>query len=53
MLTMVEQSVKVPEESRATNLVVKREVVLGGRFGHEMGGFDDKGKPSFMQAFPY
>jgi len=49
----VEQTVKVPEESRSTNLVVKREVVLGGRFVHEMGGFDDKGKPSFTGMYTY
>jgi hypothetical protein len=49
----VEQTVKVPEESRSTNLVVKREVVLGGRFVQERGGFDDKGKPSFAGMYTY
>ena len=49
----VEQIVKVPEESRSTNLVVKRELVLGGRFVQEMGNFDDKGKPTFMGMYTY
>ena len=49
----VEQIVKVPEESRSTNLVVKRELVLGGRFVQEMGGFDDQGKPNFMGMYTY
>ena len=43
----VEQIVKVPKETRSTTVVVKRELVLGGRFVQEMGGFDDKGKPTF------
>jgi hypothetical protein len=49
----VEQTVKVPEESRSTKLLVKRGVVLGGRFVHEEGGFNDKGKPSFIGMYTY
>jgi len=49
----VEQIVKMPEETRSTNLVVKRELVLGGRFVQEMGGFDDKGKPTFRGMCTY
>ena len=49
----VEQIVKVPEEAGPTNLVVKREMVLGGRFVQEMGGFDDKGKPNFTGMYTY
>ena len=48
-----EQIVKVPEESRSTNLVVKRELVLGGRFVQEMGNFDDQGKPTFTGMYTY
>ena len=49
----VEQIVKVPEEDGPTNLVVKRELVLGGRFVQEAGGFDDKGKPGFTGMYTY
>ncbi len=49
----VEQVVKVPEESRPINLDVKRELVLGGRFVQEMGGFDDEGKPTFTGMYTY
>jgi hypothetical protein len=49
----VEQIVKVPKETRSTNLVVKRELVLGGRFIQEMGGFDNKGKPTFTGMYTY
>ena len=47
----VEQIVKVPKEERSTNLVVKRELVLGGRFVQEM--VDDKGKPTFTGMYTY
>jgi hypothetical protein len=43
----VETNVKVPEEIRSTNIVAKRELVLGGRFVQETGGFDDEGKATF------
>ena len=49
----VDQVVKVPKEERSTNLVVKRELVLGGRFVQETGGLDDKGKPGFMGMYTY
>ncbi|MBC8872541.1 MAG: protein kinase [Planctomycetes bacterium] len=49
----VEQTVKVPEEGRSEKLVVKRELALGGRFVHEMGGFDNKGKPNFVGMYTY
>jgi len=49
----VEQIVKVPEDAGSTNLVVKRELILGGRFVQEMGGFDDKGKPTFTAMYTY
>ena len=48
-----EQIVKVPKESRSTNLVVKNELVLGGRFVQAMGGFDDKGKPTYTGMYTY
>ena len=48
-----ETIVKVPEEIRSTNIVAKRELVLGGRFVQEMGGFDDKGKPTFIGMYTY
>ena len=48
-----EQIVKVPKESRSTNLVVKNELVLGGRFVQAMGGFDDKGKSTFTGMYTY
>ena len=48
----VEQIVKVPEETRSTNLVVKRELVLGSRFV-QAGGFDDKGKPTYTGMYTY
>ncbi len=47
-----EQIVKVPKEERSTN-IVKRELVLGGRFVQQMGSFDDKGKPTTMGMFTY
>jgi hypothetical protein len=46
-----EQIVKVPEETRSTNFVVKGELVLGGRFVQEMGNFDDQGKPAFTGMY--
>ena len=49
----VEQIVKVPKETRSTNLVVKRELVLGSRFVQAMGGFDDKGKPTYKGMYTY
>jgi hypothetical protein len=49
----VETIVKVPEENGSDKLVVKRELVLGGRFVQEMGGSDDKGKPNFMAMYTY
>ena len=49
----VEQIVKGPKETRPTNNVVKRELVLGGRFVQEMGAFDDKGKPTFTGMYTY
>ena len=49
----VETIVKVPEETGSDKLVVKRELVLGGRFVQEMGGSDDKGKPNFMGMYTY
>ena len=49
----VEQIVKVPKETRSTNLVVKRELVLGSRFVQAMGGFDDKGKPTYTGMYTY
>jgi len=49
----VETIVKVPEETGSDKLVVKREMVLGGRFVQEMGGSDDKGKPNFMGMYTY
>ena len=48
-----EQIHKVPEEARPANFVVKRELVLGGRFVQEMGNFDDKGKPTFTGMYTY
>ena len=49
----VEQIVKVPKETRSTTVVVKRELVLGGRFVQATGGFDDKGKPTFTGMYTY
>ncbi|MBC8875264.1 MAG: DUF1579 family protein [Planctomycetes bacterium] len=49
----VEQIVKVPKENGPTKLDVKRELVLGGRFVQEAGGFDDKGKPGFAGMYTY
>ena len=49
----VEQIDLVPEETRPANFVVKRELVLGGRFIQEMGNFDDKGKPTFTGMYTY
>jgi len=46
-----EQIVKVPKETRSTNFVVKRELVLGGQFVQEMGNFDDQGKPAFTGMY--
>jgi hypothetical protein len=48
-----DQIVKVPKESRSTNLVVKNELVLGGGFVQATGGFDDKGKPTFTGMYTY
>ena len=48
-----EQIVKVPEETRSTNFVVKKELVLGGRFVQETGNFDDKWKPNFTGMYTY
>jgi hypothetical protein len=48
----VEQITRVPEETRSTN-TVKRELVLGGRFVQEMGGFDNEGKPTHMGMYTY
>ena len=43
----------IPEERRSTAFALKRELVLGGRFVQEMGGFDDKGKPTFTGMYTY
>ena len=48
-----EQIVKVPEETRSTNFVVKGELVLGGRFLQEMGDFDDQGKSTNTGMYTY
>jgi Protein of unknown function (DUF1579) len=48
-----EQTVKVPEETRSTNSVVKGELVLGGRFLQEQAGSDDKGKPTGTGMYTY
>jgi len=48
-----EQTVKVPKETRSTNLVVKGELVLGGRFLQEQAGSDDKGKPTGTGMYTY
>jgi hypothetical protein len=49
----VEQITRVPEETRPTNIVVKGELVLGGRFTQQTGGFDDKGKPTQTAMYTY
>jgi hypothetical protein len=49
----VETIVKVPKEDGPTKLDVKRELVLGGRFVQEAGGFDDKGQPTFKAMYTY
>jgi hypothetical protein len=48
----VENIGKVPTETRETS-IAKRELVLGGRFVQETGGFDDKGKPGYMSMLTY
>ena len=48
----VEQRARVPDEGRSTN-TVKRELVLGGRFVQEMGGFDENGKATHMGTYTY
>jgi hypothetical protein len=48
----VEQTTSVPKETASITHVVKRELVLGGRFVQDMVGFDD-GKPTFTGMFTY
>jgi hypothetical protein len=48
-----EQTTTVPTEIDSEKLVVKRELVLGGRFVRETGGFDDNGEPSFTGMYTY
>ena len=48
----VEQTTSVPKETGSNTHVVKRELVLGGRFVQGMGGFDD-GKPDFTTMYTY
>ena len=48
-----EHTVKVPKETRSTNLVAKGELVLGGRFLQEQAGSDDKGKPTSTGMYTY
>jgi hypothetical protein len=48
----VEQTTSVPKETGSNTHVVKRELVLGGRFVQGMGGFDD-GEPDFTTMYTY
>jgi len=48
----VEQTTSVPKETGSITHVVKRELVLGGRFVQEMGGFDD-GEPDYTSMYTY
>ena len=47
----VEQMTSVPETGSVTH-IVKRELVLGGRFVREIGGFDD-GEPDYTAMLTY